>query len=795
MGLCPIVTCLFLSFQTYGFSLDPLANRPEEQTLTLYSEQAFYYSYFLRAVSAPTWTSALWSFFSDDSTEFPNTVNPLHRFNIFPEAVIAGMYRFIPRAEAPTPLDFMLNTVWLLSGIQAAALYLCARVMSAPALDTPPAAAASVLPGVSSRVAALVAVFCYVAALRVTTRVFTHPTLRENYALPFLWIQMAALAVVLREDSRRVRTAIVNSTIDAKGRIVGPASLDVDAGMGNLDDGGGDGSGDGGDGDERASASSTASRVVFVSTVLFMLCWQFGPFVLLLQLAALLATRAVGAVSLPALRGLVWTYAGSIAVVAIVMAGNVMLLTSLFSCLVIGSLVVLAAPWRPASVFLRSFKVVVLPVVVMAVIKVGTAALAGARDDAHVFRILRAKLAPFEYRDFDTMQYLCGPAYNMLPDWVYDKLGVTLIGPAGLAVVGLTAAAVLVDVCRRSVTHVDGFRVFFCLQAIPFSMLGIGIMRLMMFGTVSLCLLASMAISVDWWEGDMLARLCPCVCSSCRALPLPRPARRDVVEGVPPSGPGSSSSSGPSSSSSSSSSSRAKGGGMPAWRTQMWMAVLPVLALILVSAGQQDVSDRVAAATAGPSTSSTSAKELANLMQFLHTTLKPRDVVVATPVVSSAVMASFAEQWPRRPAVSVHPHAESPDVRLRYRLLYQMYARLPEPVVASSLAVLGGTYVVVDFVPCDSKCVGGYGYDAIANQGQAAARQAVVEFQAQPGNRVVATPQQWKDAKKAARRSPPPEQFCYDATETPLKLFKPVFQSDRYLVLKVKPPKTTPKST
>lgn len=65
--------------QTFGFSLDPLKNRDDLRALTLYSEQAFYYSFFLRCVTAPTLGGALESLLVDTTSEHGHSVIPVQR--------------------------------------------------------------------------------------------------------------------------------------------------------------------------------------------------------------------------------------------------------------------------------------------------------------------------------------------------------------------------------------------------------------------------------------------------------------------------------------------------------------------------------------------------------------------------------------------------------------------------------------------------------------------------------------------------------------------------------------------
>jgi hypothetical protein len=65
--------------QAFKFSVPPLRGDEQAQTLTLYSEQAFYYSFFLRAVTAPSAWDAVASLVHDATAEYPSVVVPLQR--------------------------------------------------------------------------------------------------------------------------------------------------------------------------------------------------------------------------------------------------------------------------------------------------------------------------------------------------------------------------------------------------------------------------------------------------------------------------------------------------------------------------------------------------------------------------------------------------------------------------------------------------------------------------------------------------------------------------------------------
>jgi CHASE3 domain sensor protein len=52
---------------------------------TLFSEQAFYYSYYADLVAADDYLEALAGLTRDRIAEYPNVINAMHRFNIYSE--------------------------------------------------------------------------------------------------------------------------------------------------------------------------------------------------------------------------------------------------------------------------------------------------------------------------------------------------------------------------------------------------------------------------------------------------------------------------------------------------------------------------------------------------------------------------------------------------------------------------------------------------------------------------------------------------------------------------------------
>jgi hypothetical protein len=58
---------------------------PLERRLNLYSEQAFYFSFYEDLVVAPSFTEGVLALLNETQSEYPDSINALERFNIYPE--------------------------------------------------------------------------------------------------------------------------------------------------------------------------------------------------------------------------------------------------------------------------------------------------------------------------------------------------------------------------------------------------------------------------------------------------------------------------------------------------------------------------------------------------------------------------------------------------------------------------------------------------------------------------------------------------------------------------------------
>nr|XP_045747163.1 probable C-mannosyltransferase DPY19L3 isoform X4 [Mirounga angustirostris] len=187
-----------------------------EREISFRTECGLYYSYYKQMLQAPTLMQGFHGLIYDNKTESMRTINLLQRMNIYQEVFLSILYRVLPIQKYLEPVYFYIYTLFGLQAIYVTALYITSWLLSGTWLS------------------GLLAAFWYVTNRIDTTRVeFTIP-LRENWALPFFAIQIAAITYFLRPNLQ-------------------PFS-------------------------ERLTLLA-----IFISTFLFSLTWQFNQFMMLMQ--------------------------------------------------------------------------------------------------------------------------------------------------------------------------------------------------------------------------------------------------------------------------------------------------------------------------------------------------------------------------------------------------------------------------------------------------------------------------------------------------------------------------------
>ncbi|XP_040982111.1 probable C-mannosyltransferase DPY19L3 isoform X3 [Aquila chrysaetos chrysaetos] len=191
-----------------------------EREISFRTECGLYYSYYKQMIQAASIQQGLHGLVYDNKTESVRTINILERMNVYQEVFLSILYRILPIQQYLEPVYFYIYTLFGLQAVYVIALYVTSWLLSGTWLS------------------GLLAACWYITNRIDTTRVeFTIP-LRENWALPFFAVQIAAITYLLRTHLQPVQ--------------------------------------------ERLTLMA-----VFIATFLFSLTWQFNQFMMLIQALAL----------------------------------------------------------------------------------------------------------------------------------------------------------------------------------------------------------------------------------------------------------------------------------------------------------------------------------------------------------------------------------------------------------------------------------------------------------------------------------------------------------------------------
>ncbi|XP_064437169.1 protein C-mannosyl-transferase DPY19L3 isoform X5 [Mirounga angustirostris] len=369
-----------------------------EREISFRTECGLYYSYYKQMLQAPTLMQGFHGLIYDNKTESMRTINLLQRMNIYQEVFLSILYRVLPIQKYLEPVYFYIYTLFGLQAIYVTALYITSWLLSGTWLS------------------GLLAAFWYVTNRIDTTRVeFTIP-LRENWALPFFAIQIAAITYFLRPNLQ-------------------PFS-------------------------ERLTLLA-----IFISTFLFSLTWQFNQFMMLMQALVLFTLDSLD--MLPAVKA-TWLYGiqmTGLLLVCILQFFNSMILGSLLISFNLSVLIArkLQKNLKTGSFFNRLgkllvhlFAVLCLTLFLNNIIK----KLLNLKSDEHIFKFLKAKFGFGATRDFDANLYLCEEAFGLLPFNTFGRLSDTLLFYAYIFVLSITVMAALAVTFHNLSSHTPRKAVF-----------------------------------------------------------------------------------------------------------------------------------------------------------------------------------------------------------------------------------------------------------------------------------------------------------------------------------------------
>ncbi|XP_075683053.1 protein C-mannosyl-transferase DPY19L1 isoform X2 [Rhinoderma darwinii] len=437
-----------------------------EREMAFRTEMGLYYSYFKSVIEAPSYFSGLQLIMNDNVTEYPSVINTLKRFNLYPEVILASWFRIftatmsfvgfetkicwtVNRGNGLSPVEsceglgdpayFYVTLIFILNGVMMSLFYIYGTYLS------------------GSQFGGFMTVLCFFYNHGESTRVMWTPPLRESFSYPFLVLQMFLLTYILRTPFPGRRSLFA----------------------------------------------------LCVSNIFFMLPWQFAQFVLLTQIASLFAIYLIGYLDSEKFLNILFTHMVSLGLCFILMFGNSMLLTSYYaSSLVVICVIVMSRDFlKLETMALLSWILQVLIWILGTVtLKALTSVILGVRDDAHIFNILKSKFT--SYKDFDTLMYTCAPEFDFMENetpWRYLR---TLLLPVVILVFLVICVRAFKDILTSSRQKnsmgqdserwehsMSGELVYHALQLVAFAVLAILIMRLKLFLTPHLCVMASLLCS------------------------------------------------------------------------------------------------------------------------------------------------------------------------------------------------------------------------------------------------------------------------------------------------------------
>ncbi|XP_021263962.1 probable C-mannosyltransferase DPY19L3 isoform X2 [Numida meleagris] len=350
------------------------------------------------------------------------------------------------------PVYFYIYTLFGLQAVYVIALYVTSWLLSGTWLS------------------GLLAACWYITNRIDTTRVeFTIP-LRENWALPFFAIQIAAITYLFRSHLQ-------------------PAQ-------------------------ERLTLLA-----VFVATFLFSLTWQFNQFMMLIQALALFILDCFDI--LPTAK-VMWLYVIQISGLLLVCA------LQFFNSMILGSLLIsfntsiliartIQKNLKKGSLLNRLGKLILHALLVSSLtllVNKFIKKILNLESDEHIFKFLKAKFGFGATRDFDANLYLCEEAFGLLPLNTFSRLSDTLLFYVYIFILfPMTITAVIVALRNLSCSNQAQEKLEECtislkpdaaynlIHTVLFGCLALSTMRMKYLWTSHMCVFASFGLcSTEVWR-------------------------------------------------------------------------------------------------------------------------------------------------------------------------------------------------------------------------------------------------------------------------------------------------------
>ena len=415
-----------------------------ERELTFRSEMAMYYAYYKDIIAAPSFAEGISYVLNDDLTEYPDTINAIQRFNIYPEIIVAGLYRLIipifenfgypllecwsvDRGKLPAvtsceglgePAYFYMNFVFTLNGFLPVFIFLAGYYLSD-----------SSIPG------GLIAALAFFYNHRECTRVMWTPPLRESFAFPFVILQNLLVTKMLKNTDNFNKNCFLLTTVN----------------------------------------------------IILLLFWQFSQFAFLTQLFALSFLYATDFFDrkIDILFKILITHFTALLISAVFLFFNRFLLTSLYTAAILNFFFLLfgdSMSRRLSFPLKTSFRMSLMTTGMFFIRNfLQHSFVGGVEDDSHIVDLIKSKLVP-SFRTFHTQLYVCAPEFDFLGWPALISISETLLLPIS-ALLGIRF------LYKSFVNgHFECHLWYHFLQLGAYAMMALFIMRLKLFFTPTLCI-------------------------------------------------------------------------------------------------------------------------------------------------------------------------------------------------------------------------------------------------------------------------------------------------------------------
>uniref|UniRef100_A0A7N8YDI0 Zinc finger protein 507 n=1 Tax=Mastacembelus armatus TaxID=205130 RepID=A0A7N8YDI0_9TELE len=411
-----------------------------EREISFRTECGLYYSYYKQMLQAPSVQEGLSDLIHDNLTESRRTINLLQRMNIYQEVFLSVLYRLLPIQSYLEPVYFYIYTVFSLQAVYVIALYLTAWLLSGSWL-------AGALTGV-----------WYILNRVDTTRVEFTISLRENWSLPFLALQVTAITCYLRPHLTALQQVLV--------------------------------------------------WLMYVTTFCFCLTWQFNQFILLVQALIIYTLDCVDLLTTTQVTTLYLVQVSSLLSVWLLQFCNSMILGSLVLSFIVAALFIrhCQSGLKTGGLLVRLGKLLLHTTMVLLLsftINYLAKKALQLRSDEHIFKFIKLKFALGPTRDFDASLYLCEEAFGFLPLDTLERLaGTLLLYPYILTLLllsGMFAVAALHNL-RGSASETP-YVAYNLLHTLFYGLLAFSTMRMKYIWTGHMCAVAAYgACGTELWS-------------------------------------------------------------------------------------------------------------------------------------------------------------------------------------------------------------------------------------------------------------------------------------------------------